>query len=109
MFTILATRSGALVTGGLRGLVFRSTDRGASWTEVEKPATVAIASSTQLSDGRVVLAVQDGTLLASSDDGATFAPLAVEDPQPLSDLIEGRPGELVLSGTFGVRVVKVPG
>ncbi len=42
MFTILATRSGALVTGGLRGLVFRSTDRGASWTEVEKPATVAI-------------------------------------------------------------------
>lgn len=108
MFTILATDKDTLVTGGLRGLVFRSTDRGASWSEVAKPATGAIVASTQLEDGRVILGVQDGTLLASSDDGASFTPLAIEDPHPLSDLLEGRPGELVISGTAGLSVVKLP-
>jgi len=108
MFTIVATRDAALVTGGLRGLAFRSTDRGASWTEVDKPTTGAIVASTLLADGRVILATQEGALLASSDDGASFVPLPIEHPQPLSDLIEARPGELVLSGTFGLRVVSLP-
>lgn len=108
MFTILATDKDTLVTGGLRGLVFRSTDRGASWSDVAKPATGTIVASTQLADGRVILGVQDGTLLASSDDGASFTPLAIEDPRPLSDILEARPGELVLSGTAGLRVVKLP-
>jgi len=108
MFTILATRNDTLVAGGLRGLVFRSTDRGASWSEVAKPATGAIVASTQLEDGRVILGVQDGTLLASSDEGASFTPLPIENPHPLSDLLEGRTGELVLSGTDGLRVVKLP-
>ncbi|MBK6279218.1 MAG: hypothetical protein IPF57_14280 [Gammaproteobacteria bacterium] len=88
--------------------MFRSTDRGASWTEVEKPTTGAIVASTLLADGRVILATQEGALLASSDDGASFLPLPIEHPQPLSDLIEARPGELVLSGTFGLRVVSLP-
>lgn len=108
MFTIVQTRPGTLVTGGLRGLTFISEDNGRSWSEVRKPPTGAVVASTRLSDGRVILATQEGGLLLSTDHGASFAPLPVERPLPLSDLIEGRPGELILSGVFGVRVYKMP-
>lgn len=108
MFTISATGGDSLVTGGLRGLAFYSTDRGASWTAVKKPPTGAVVSSTVLADGRVILATQEGNLLASSDHGASFTPLPMKDALPLSDVIEGRPGELILSGVFGVRIYKLP-
>src|SRR5262249_38251813 len=39
MFTLQSTGGDALVTGGLRGLVFHSEDRGLSWQESGKPAT----------------------------------------------------------------------
>ncbi len=107
MFTIVATGDGALVAGGLRGLVFRSEDRGASWSEVGKPQTPAIVAATTLADGRVVLAAQDGTLLASRDDGRSFEALPAGAQAPVSDLLEGRPGELVLSGAFGLRVIDI--
>lgn len=100
MFTISATGGDSLVTGGLRGLAFYSTDRGASWSAVKKPPTGAVVSSTVLADGRVILATQEGNLLASSDHGASFAPLPMTGAQPLSDVIEGRPGELILGGVF---------
>jgi photosystem II stability/assembly factor-like uncharacterized protein len=108
MFTLLATQGDALVTGGLRGLVFRSADRGLSWQEANKPQTGSIVAGTVLSDGRVVIATQEGTLLLSTDEGANFALLSVDNHQPISDLLEGRPGELILSGTFGVRVQRLP-
>jgi len=107
MFTISATGGDALVTGGLRGLVYFSPDRGASWQEASKPQTGAIVASTVLSDGRVVIAAQDGTLLISSDHGASFETLPAEKSMAVSDVLEGRPGELIMSGGFGLRVRKL--
>ena len=79
-----------------------------SWQESAKPPSGAVVAGTLLADGRVVLGTQDGALLQSSDRGASFTALEIDDPQPLSDLIEGRPGELVLSGSFGLRVISLP-
>jgi photosystem II stability/assembly factor-like uncharacterized protein len=108
MFTLLATGGDSLLAGGLRGLVFRSEDRGRSWQEVTKPASGAIVASVLLADGRIVLATQEGNLLLSTDHGASFAALPLEKPAPISDLLEGRPGELILSGSFGLRVQALP-
>lgn len=108
MFTIVVARDGSLVTGGLRGLVFRSTDRAASWQEVAKPPGAAVVASALLADGRLVLGAQDGSLLLSGDDGASFEAVPVDGAQPLSDLIEGRPGELVLAGAGGLRLFALP-
>lgn len=106
MFTLVVTPDGALLTGGLRGRVFRSIDRGANWVEVDKPSTPAVVAGTVLDDGRVLLGTQDGALLASDDDGRSFALLALDAQGQLSDLIEAQPGELVVSGTFGVQVLE---
>lgn len=106
MFTLVATREGVLVAGGLRGRVFRSADRGLSWTEVDKPASGAIVAGVVLADGRMLLATQDGGVMLSEDDGLSFLPAASGAQPSLSDLIESRPGELVLSGTFGVQVLE---
>ncbi len=70
--------------------------------------TGAVVAGTLLADGRVILATQEGGLLLSTDHGASFTPLPVDSPLPLSDVIEGRPGELILSGVFGIRVYKMP-
>lgn len=105
MFTIVATPGEALVVGGLRGRVFRSADRGHSWDEVGKPETAAIVAATVLRDGRVLLGAQDGQLLSSSDDGRHFSVLGNGTNAPVSDLIEGRAGELVQSGAFGLKVL----
>ncbi len=72
MFTLLATRGGTLVTGGLRGLVFRSTDRGLSWQEANKPQTSSVVAGTVLADGRVVIATQEGNLFAERGRGREF-------------------------------------
>ena len=108
MFTISASGGDSLVTGGLRGLAFYSTDRGVSWSAAKKPTNGAVVASTVLADGRVILATQEGNLLASTDQGASFTPLPMTNALPLSDVIEGRPGELILSGVFGVRTYKLP-
>ncbi len=108
MFTIVQSASGTLVTGGLRGLAFRSADLGQSWEPVRKPPTGAVVASTLLRDGRLILATAEGGLLESRDDGATFTPIPVPSPQPLSDVLEGRPGELILTGFFGLRVFPLP-
>jgi len=107
MFSLLSAADGSLVTGGLRGLVFRSTDNGRSWVDSAKPPTGAVVAGTVLADGRVVLATQEGNLLLSADNGASFSLMPVERPLPLSDVLEGRAGELILSGVFGVRVIAI--
>jgi photosystem II stability/assembly factor-like uncharacterized protein len=107
MFTIIATGGEALVTGGLRGLVFHSADRGVTWLEATKPQSGAIVTSTLLADGTLVLGTQEGALLTSRDHGASFTLLEVVAPGPLSDIIEGRPGELIMSGSFGLHVTSL--
>ena len=67
-----------------------------------------VVAGTVLSDGRLVIATQEGNLFLSVDEGANFEPLPVEDPKPVSDLLEGRPGELIMSGSFGIRVQRLP-
>jgi photosystem II stability/assembly factor-like uncharacterized protein len=108
LYTITSTCSGEiLLTAGLRGNAFASTDRGESWTKLEVPTNASINGSTCLGDDRLVLVTQAGEVLVSvaADDPLTFERLVVERPFPLSDVVEGRPGEVVAVGLGGVRTV----
>ena len=97
---------GRIVVGhGLRGNVVRSTDAGATWQSVATGVGVGLTASTLDERGRIVIVSQAGHVLASSDDGASFAPLKIERPIPAAAVASAGPGLLALAGPRGVQTV----
>jgi len=114
-FTIIDAPDGSVVMGGLRGNMFRSEDIGATWTTVKKPMTSAIVDSTRLADGRLVAVGIGGEVLVSKDNGASFAPVAVDTGGQLYTaggriyaVAEGPPGKLLVGGPKGIHTVELP-
>ncbi|MCK9284184.1 MAG: YCF48-related protein [Rhodocyclaceae bacterium] len=99
----LAHRGNTLLVFGLRGNVFRSDDRGATWQKVETGVSVALTAATSLPDGRLVLVSQAGHALVLADDGKSLMPLPV-DRVPASAVVAGGPEALVIAGARGVHV-----
>ena len=109
IYTIVSNSAGVLIVAGLRGNAFRSADQGETWTAVNLPTSASVVDSIRLGDGRIVLATQAGELLLSNDDGQSFDTLATYHLFPVSAIEEGRPGEVVVVGLGGVRVMKLNG
>jgi len=97
----------ALVAYGLRGNVVRSTDAGASWQALNTGVPVGLTAGIVDAQGRIVLASQAGHLLASRDDGATFALIPAERPVPAAALL-AVPGALVVAGPRGAHTLPTP-
>ena len=95
----------AVVAHGLRGNVVRSTDGGRNWAAVPTGLSVGLVASTLDDKGRIVLVSQAGQVLASSDDGASFAPMKTERAQPAAAVIATGTGQLVLAGPRGVQTL----
>ena len=95
--------SEAVLVYGLRGNLFRSTDRGASWRKVETGLEVALTGGTSSPDGTLLLASAAGQVLVSSDGGASFARLPKARPLPTS-AVAGDGSRAVLVGMLGARV-----
>jgi photosystem II stability/assembly factor-like uncharacterized protein len=114
-FTIIDAADGAMVIGGLRGNMFRTDDVGVTWAAVKKPMTSAIVDSTKLADGRLVAVGIGGEVLVSTDNGASFTPVAVSGGGQLYTMSgriyavsEGPDGTLLLGGPNGIHKVKLP-
>jgi len=90
---------------GLRGNVVRSTDRGRSWQAVSTAVAVGLTAGTLDERGRIVLVSQAGHLLASADDGASFALLKTERALPAAAVVGTAAGTLVLGGPRGLHTV----
>jgi photosystem II stability/assembly factor-like uncharacterized protein len=107
IYTIVSNSAGELIAAGLRGNAFRSADRGETWTAFSLPTSASVVDSLRLSNGRVILATQTGQLLLSEDGGQSFVDLQTYHLFPVSAIEEGRPGEVVVVGLGGVRVLKL--
>lgn len=105
----LATPAGAWLIYGMRGNVFRSEDRGATWTKVEVGSQKTVSSGRVLSDGRIVLVGIAGNVLVSGDDGRSFAKLDAGLRQSLAQVVELAGGGLLVVGDAGVAKVAQPG
>jgi photosystem II stability/assembly factor-like uncharacterized protein len=105
-FTTVAASDGAIIMGGLRGRMFRTTDEGSTWTVVEKPATSSIVASIRLADGRLLAAGVAGEVLVSTDDGHSFtlSPAAGKVSR-IYDMAEGEDDNLLVVGPYGVKSV----
>lgn len=91
----------AVIAYGLRGNVFRSTDGGANWTRVETGLQVSLTGSVVTTDGRLLLVSQAGQVLASSDDGASFKPVALDRAVAASSLLPSGENSVVVAGPRG--------
>jgi photosystem II stability/assembly factor-like uncharacterized protein len=87
---------------GLRGNVVRSNDRGRSWQAVSTAVPVGLTAGTLDERGRIVLVSQAGHVLASADDGATFALLKTARALPAAAVTRAGAGTLVLGGPRGL-------
>lgn len=112
-FTSTDTADGAVVMGGLRGRMFRTTDAGDTWTVVEKPPSSAIVDLIRTTDDRLIAAGIGGDLFVSSDNGLSFSALAVSNDSPgqpkrIYSVAEGPEGSLLVGGPDGIRKLTLP-
>lgn len=97
-------KAGVVIAYGLRGNVYRSSDKGATWSKIEVGLKDGVTGSDITPDGRVVLASQVGQLVVSSDDGATFSPLAISGARmPVAGVVADSKDSLVIAGLKGLR------
>ncbi|MDD5723751.1 MAG: YCF48-related protein [Syntrophales bacterium] len=100
--------SPVVILYGMVGNVFRSGDSGASWNKIETGmVATGVMGSTVTEDGRIVLVNGAGQVLISADGGENFKIIRADKPFPLTGVVEGGKGELVLTGFGGVQVQKV--
>jgi photosystem II stability/assembly factor-like uncharacterized protein len=97
----------AVVAYGLRGNVVRSGDGGDTWQGLNTGVPVGLTAGTLAAKGRIVLASQTGHLLASDDDGASFAAVKLERPVPAAAVLALADG-LIVAGPRGAQALPLP-
>lgn len=107
-FTSAAATDDAIVLGGLRGRMFRTTDIGRTWVVVEKPPTSALVDSTRRANGNLVFVGIAGEILTSTDDGYSFAQLPLRSGGRIYTVAEGPEGTLLVGGPKGIQKLKLP-
>lgn len=95
--------AGAVIVYGMRGNAFRSTDGGVCWKKIETRMPLGLVGGTVTADGKIVLVSQAGHLLVSSDDGANFSPVKLEQPFPAAALVALDKDSLILAGLRGMQ------
>ncbi|MBI5443340.1 MAG: glycosyl hydrolase [Deltaproteobacteria bacterium] len=97
----------AVVVFGLRGNVYRSTDRGKSWKKVEAGVSGVLTGGAVTPEGRLVLVGQAGDVIASSDEGASFQPAGTQLTFPVTGVAALGRGKVALAGFVGTRVLEL--
>lgn len=103
LFGLHLTAAGSVIAFGLRGNVWRSTDLGERWTRVPVPQPVGVSAATALPDGGLALVAQNGDLLVSRDDGASFSVAAATPPFPAAAVAVAGSGDLIVTGLRGLQ------
>jgi len=82
-YDINRTQEGNLLVVGLRGHIFRSLRNGTTWQESASHVTALLSAIVLSDDQRVFILGNNGVLLESRDDGATFTKHLQKDGKAL--------------------------
>jgi photosystem II stability/assembly factor-like uncharacterized protein len=99
----LVLTDGAVLAYGMRGSLFRSVDRGATWNKIATGVRGGIVAGDVRPNGEIVVASQAGEVLRSADNGATFAPVPGARPAAVAGVLACAAGPYLTVGPGGVR------
>jgi photosystem II stability/assembly factor-like uncharacterized protein len=100
----LTAKDGSIYAAGMRGNLWRSTDKGQHWTKLDTAgADQSIASGIQLADGSLVFVGLGGQVLYSTPDGAKFTLTYRPDRKGLNAVIQDGAAKLLVFGEAGVQ------
>jgi photosystem II stability/assembly factor-like uncharacterized protein len=108
LWTGLALPSGALLAGGMRGNIVRSTDDGLSWKHLPIAGAGSFTGAALLPDGRPVLVGVDGTVVVGDAAGEVFRLQRQDDRATLTALVALSGAKIVAATTAGLRSLDVP-
>jgi photosystem II stability/assembly factor-like uncharacterized protein len=98
---------GALVAFGMRGTIYRSDNRGATWEAVASGSPATLTGAAVTKEQHLLLTSVAGRLLSSKDGGRSFQVVPVEFPMLYNGVVDLGDGKLVLYGLNGARVQKL--
>lgn len=82
-YDINRTQAGNLLVVGLRGHIFRSLRNGTPWQAIDSDVTALLSAIVLSDDQRIFILGNNGVLLESRDDGATFTKHLQKDGKAL--------------------------
>ena len=98
----------AILTYGLRGVAYRSTDDGKHWTALKMPAQSTLTCAIEKPDATgFILANSAGQLFSTDAQMAEFTVRHSAQPMRYTDLAIGDSGALVMSGIEGLRTERL--
>ncbi|MFT3870328.1 MAG: YCF48-related protein [Nibricoccus sp.] len=98
----------AVLAFGLRGHVFRSEDRGATWQPIPLATPSLILAAIKLKNGAIVLAGQARAFFVSKDEGRTFTAWNPGLTTAVAALLETPDGALLAFGEAGATRLPKP-
>ncbi len=107
-FTAATYPDGTLVIAGLRGNAFVTADEGKTWRRIEGVPPVNITTARVAGD-TLFLTNFAGQVWASGDRGATMQPLPLPPLPPLTNLLPGEDGGLLVLSLQGLIPLPAPG
>lgn len=107
-FTALPLNDGGVLAAGLKGNVWRGDAGLEKWRRVPLPQPVTVTAALRLIDGTILLTDEVGRIMASGDDGRSFAPAAAdngpaETGAAATGVIQAPDGGVVASTARGPR------
>jgi len=101
-FDLAVLRDSTLVLGGLRGNLWRSTNRGESFEQLAVDAPISWNTVTPLDSGQIVLLNQAGGVYVMDAADAPLKPVGVPSGLPLTALVAADDKRYVAVGLGGV-------
>lgn len=102
----VVTQGGAVITFGLRGNIFRSTDQGQSWEPIDSGQDYSLYGGTALDSGEILLFGAAGQVLSSKDGGESFSAYNHPARNTFSAGVASPDGGYLLTGMSGIETIE---
>lgn len=105
LYGIFGDANSALYIAGEAGLIYRSADRGATWTTIKTNNAGSLWAGLQLKDGSLIVVGQRGHVLSSTDQGTTWSETPSGTQQSLTSVVQQSNGDVLVVGLAGTTLL----